>query len=156
MKVANVVVLRRLEIDIVNLTAYRAIATARHALLEHISWYVDEHRDDSVSLLGRKFLQTRRLRWCARETIENVTILAVVLRRPFLDQPNCQIIWNELSAFHYVSDFLRQRGMRSFECTKNISSGDLRQMQTLLKQARLRTLSGTRRTHQHDDFRHTD
>src|SRR5437868_10940218 len=155
MKVAHVVVLRRLEIYIVNLPTHGTIAPAGHALLEHVVWHVDEHRNDRVPLLGRKFFQTRCLCRCTRKAVENVTVLAVVLGRTFLDDANCQLIWNELSSFHYVSEFLRQRSVRCFECTKNISGGDLRQIQTLLKQARLRALSGTRRPHQHNNFRHT-
>ena len=41
------------------------------------------------------------------------------------------------------------------ERAKNIPRRDLRQMQTFLKQARLRAFSGTRRTHQHYYFCHT-
>ena len=85
-KVADVIILRRLEIDIVDLAAYRAIAPSGYALLEHVLWYIDEHSDDSFALLGRKFFQTRCLCRSTRETVENITVLAVVLRRPLLHQ----------------------------------------------------------------------
>jgi len=45
--------------------------------------------------------------------------------------------------------------MRSLQGAKDIPRRNLRQIQTLLKQARLRTLAGTRRTHEYNNFRHS-
>ena len=58
MKVANIVVARRLEIDIVNLVANRTISPSRHPLLEQIQRHVDQDRDDVVALLGGELFET--------------------------------------------------------------------------------------------------
>jgi hypothetical protein len=75
MQIADVVVARRLEIDIVNLIANRAIAPSRHPLLEQIQRHVDQYRDDIVALFGGELFQTPRLRGRARKAVENVAVL---------------------------------------------------------------------------------
>ena len=100
-------------------------------------------------------VEAPRLRRRTREAVENVTVSTIVLRSSLFDESNRQLIRNELPALHYLSHFLRERGLRILQSTKDISGRYLRQMQTLLKQARLGTLSGTRRAHQYYDFRHT-
>ena len=97
MQIADVVVARRLEIDIVNLVANRAIAPSGHTLLEQFQRHVDQHRDDVVALLDGELFQAPRLCGSARKTVENVTVLAVVLRRALFDQLNCQLIGDQLS-----------------------------------------------------------
>src|SRR6185436_15835291 len=154
MQIADVVVARRFEIDIVNLIANRAIAPAGHALLEQLERHVDQHCDDVVALFDGELFQTLRLGRRAWKAIEDVTVLAIVLRSALFDYLNCQLIGNQLSPFHDIANFLCERRVSVFERAKNISRGDLRQMQAFLKQARLRAFSGTRRTHQNYYFCH--
>src|SRR6185369_14043834 len=154
MQIADVVVARRLEIDIVNLIANRAIPPSGHALLEQLELDVNQHCDDVVALFGGELIQTLRLCGRARKAVEDVTVLAVVLRSALFDHLNCQLIGNQLSPFHDIANFLRERRVGVFERAKDISGGDLWQMQPFLKQARLRAFSGTRRTHQNYYFCH--
>ena len=155
MQIANVVMARWLEIHVVNLATHRTVPPARHPRLEHFVRDVDENRDNRVALFCCQLLEACCLCRRARKTVEDVTVATIVLRRSVLNETDRQLIRYELPALHYVSDFLRQRRLRMLERAKDVARRYLRQTETLLKQARLSTLTGTRRAHQYYDLRHT-
>src|ERR1041384_8002766 len=80
MKVANIIELRRLEIDVVDLTTHRTVSPSGHALLEQFAWHVDLNRNDIVPLLHSQFLETGGLRRSAWKTVEDVAVPAIGLR----------------------------------------------------------------------------
>src|SRR5436190_23595212 len=155
MHVANIVVFRWLEVNVVNLSTHRTIPTTRHPFLENLCRDVNQHRKNLVSLLSRETFQTLSLRGGSRKSVQDVAVSTVVLACSFLNQPNCQFIRNQSSLGHDLPHLHRKRRLGVFECAKDISGGDLRQFQTLLKQARLRAFASTRRTHQDYYLRHT-
>src|SRR5689334_8992379 len=121
MQVANVVVARRLEIDIVDFVADRTITPARHPLLQQRKRHINQHRDDLVTLLGRELIQTGGLRGSTRESVEDVTVTTIVLRRTLFNESNRQLVGNELSSFHYLPDFPRQWRFSVLERAKDVS-----------------------------------
>src|SRR5690349_23327859 len=115
MQVANVVVARRLKIDVVNLPADGTTPASCHPLLEQLYGDIDQHRDDLVFLFGGELVQARSLRGRPRKAVENVTVAAVVLRRALFHESNGQLVRNELTPLHDVPDFTRQRSLRILE-----------------------------------------
>jgi hypothetical protein len=61
-----------------------------------------------------------------------------------------------LTGFHQRADLCRKWRLRFLKRAKHVASRNLRQLQAFMKQARLRTFSSTRRTHQDYDFRHNE
>jgi hypothetical protein len=126
MQIANIIVARRLEIDVVDFVANRTIPPSGHALLQQIERHVDQHRNDRLFLFLRELIQTLRLRRRARKTVEDVTVFAIVLGGAFLHELNGQLIGHQMPARHDIPDFLRQRRLRVPERPEDISGRNLR------------------------------
>ena len=75
-------------------------------------------------------LQAYGLRGRAGKPVEDVTVAAVFFRRPFLDELNRQLVGDQLSPRHNISNFLRQWSLSVLERPENISGRYLRQMQS--------------------------
>src|SRR6185369_415491 len=125
MKVANVVVPWWLKVDVVNLATDRTVSSSRHSLLEIVRRHVDQNRDNAVALFCCQLFQTRGLLRSARKAVEDIAVARILLRRAFLDDSDCQIIRNELSALHDFPYFLREWRMRSLQGAKDIPRGNL-------------------------------
>src|ERR1044072_9795416 len=69
MEVADVVVPRRLEIDVVNLATGGTVSTSGHTLFEQLAWHVDQDRNDSVALLSSQLFETDGLRRSPRKAV---------------------------------------------------------------------------------------
>src|SRR5215217_5493193 len=84
MKVADVVVPWWLEIDVVDLATDGTVSTSGHALLKQLVRHIDQNRNDTIALLRGQFSEADGLSRSARETVEDVTVLTIGLRGPFL------------------------------------------------------------------------
>src|SRR5215213_7156865 len=153
-EVADVVRLRRLKVDVVNLAADGTLAAARHALLKNFKGHVHEHREERLALPAREALKHLGLRRRAWEAVEHVSVAAVGLRRALLDDLYRQVVRHERARGECGAELLGQRRLGLLHRAEHVARRNLRQAAALLEQTRLRPLARARRTHEDDDFRH--
>ncbi len=156
MTIAFVVIFRRPEVQVVNLSADRTTTPSGHALFQEFQRNVNENRAQLFSLPRGQSLEHFGLCRGPRKSVEDVTSTTILLRRPILDHANYQFVRDQLSRLLDYAHFFSQRALRLGQSAKHVASGNLRQPQALLQQARLRAFAGTRRAHQNDDLGHRE
>src|SRR5207237_1574263 len=144
----------RFEINIVNLSADRTTAATGYSRFQNPEGDVNKDRVQSFVSRGRQILEHLRLRNGAGKTVEHVTVLEIWLARSFPHDAAYKIVGCQLTCGLHFLDFLCQLIVLLRSRAQDVARGNLRQMQPLLQQARLRALAGTRRAHQNDDLGH--
>ena len=76
--------------------------------------------------LDARLLQRFSLRNGARESVEQETVLAVILSDTLLDQADDQVVRHQAAAVHYLLDLQTHLGARLHRGTQHVASGYLR------------------------------
>ena len=82
----------------------------------------------------------------AREAVEHVARLAVVLLQAVLDQADDDVVGHEAAGIHDLLGLEAQRGARLHRGAQHVAGRDLRNAELLLDEVGLRTLAGARRS----------
>lgn len=115
----------RFKIEIIDLTAFRAIAPSSSPPLKHLERDLNNNRDNLVALSGCQILEHRGLRHRARKPIQHIAVSAIVPAGPFLDNSDYQII-RDIAACGLGRPYLfTQCRLGLGQRPKQIAGGDL-------------------------------
>src|ERR1041384_825115 len=140
-QVASVVELRGLEVDIVYLAANGTRATPRHALFKHFKRNVNGDGQNLFALLIRQLFKHLGLHGCARETVKDVTVFAILAAGALTDHANHQSVRDELPGTHDCFDFVSERRPLFLHDAQYIARRNLEDILTLLQKTRLSSLT---------------
>src|SRR5574343_788114 len=135
----------RVELDVVG-TARRQVGTATgHALDDVAVRHVDfEHEFDRHTGI----LHGLSLRNGARETVEQVAVLAVVLGQAILDHADDDSVRHQAARVHVLLGFEAKRGAGLDLSAQHVAGGNLRDAELLADESSLRSLTGARSAQQ--------
>jgi hypothetical protein len=121
MNVALIVHPRRLKINVVNLVPDRAIPPPRQPLFQNRGGHINQNRGQGLALRGREPFKHLRLHDRARETIQHITVKAIVMRGPLPDHFNHDVIG------YQHTGRLRRVNVLCGQCPQHVAGRYLRQ-----------------------------
>ena len=152
--VANSRLLRLREFVVIALAAFGAGVAPGDPL--HQCLIVDPHLDDRIELEALVLEHpVKRLSLCfvAREPIQDEALLDVGLVQPLSDDRHYDVVGDEIATVHDRLGLLAHLGSRGDRAPQHVASRELLVAPFVLKQFRLGTLSGARRSEKYQIHR---